>query len=91
MVFKRMYANPLELKKPIDEVVDSMPSNKLDWAMTQVQNTLKVHLKDNSSIDIKPGCRATFKNGYWDCDCEFKHPIPCAQNYNAQNPSTLSE
>jgi len=37
--FKRMYSH----KNPnatIDTVVDSMPVDKLDWAMQQVQNTL---------------------------------------------------
>jgi hypothetical protein len=38
-LFKRMYShNNLEL--PIDEVVDKMPEDKLDWAMQQVKNTL---------------------------------------------------
>lgn len=38
-IFKRMYsANNLEL--PIGKVVDNMPSDKLDWAMTQVQNSI---------------------------------------------------
>jgi len=41
MKFKRMYShNNLEL--PINNVVDNMPEEKLDWALTQVQNTLKM-------------------------------------------------
>lgn len=39
-IFKCMYSH-LDLKKPIDEVVELMPSEKLDWAMIQVQNSLK--------------------------------------------------
>ncbi len=26
--------------RPIDEVVDKMPAERLDWAMTQVQNSI---------------------------------------------------
>ena len=38
-LFKRMYShNNLELS--IDEVVDNMPDEKLDWAMQQVERTL---------------------------------------------------
>ena len=38
-LFKRMYShNNLEL--PINEVVDNMPNEKLDWAMQQVERTL---------------------------------------------------
>ena len=38
--FKRMYShdNP---DADIDDVVDSMPVEKLDWALTQVQNSLR--------------------------------------------------
>jgi len=47
MIFKRMYSyNNLTL--PIDEVVDNMPDEKLDWALTQVQNTLKNQIKLHS-------------------------------------------
>jgi hypothetical protein len=38
--FKRMYAHG----KPdmgINEVIDAMPANKLDWAMQQVESSLK--------------------------------------------------
>ena len=40
MMFKRMYShkNP---ELPIDEVVDKMPDDKIDWAMTQVERTLQ--------------------------------------------------
>lgn len=38
--FKRMYSHG-DLKKQINDVVDSMPDEKLDWAMQQVQRTLE--------------------------------------------------
>lgn len=39
LLFKRMYsADNLEL--PIEEVVDKMPNHKIDWAVTQVENTI---------------------------------------------------
>jgi len=37
--FKRMYS-PDDLELPIDDVVDSLPDEKLDWAMQQVERTL---------------------------------------------------
>ena len=40
LLFKRMYANG-NLELPIDEVVDDMPEARLDWAMQQVENTIK--------------------------------------------------
>ena len=39
-VFKMMYS-PVNTDLPIDKVVDQMPDEKLDWAMSQVKNTLK--------------------------------------------------
>lgn len=39
-IFKRMYS-PFAIAAPIDRVIDQMPADKLDWAMTQVENTLK--------------------------------------------------
>lgn len=39
LTFKRMYA-PKYLDMPINEVVDRMPDDKLDWAMKQVMNSL---------------------------------------------------
>jgi len=38
--FKQMYGYP-NLEKPINDVVDSMPEDKLNWAMDQVERTLK--------------------------------------------------
>ena len=39
MFFKRMYShdNP---DADINDVVDNMPSDKLDWAMRQIENTV---------------------------------------------------
>jgi len=39
MVFKRMYS-PKNLELLVNEVVDAMPDDKLDWAMQQVQSSL---------------------------------------------------
>ena len=36
--FKLMYSN-LDLEKDIDLVVDEMPRKKLEWALTQCQNS----------------------------------------------------
>lgn len=38
-MFKRMYANG-NLDADINDVVDNMPDDKLDWAMVQVERTL---------------------------------------------------
>lgn len=40
LLFKRMYSHK-DLTKSIEEVVEKMPEEKLDWAMEQVENTLK--------------------------------------------------
>ena len=40
MLFKRMYCHK-NLDANIDEAVNSVPSEGLDWAYTQVTNTLK--------------------------------------------------
>ena len=39
LLFKRMYSHK-NLELSIEEVVDNMPTDKLDWAMQQVQNSL---------------------------------------------------
>lgn len=39
-LFKRMYALG-KLSLSIEDVVANMPADKLDWAMRQVENTLK--------------------------------------------------
>lgn len=38
--FKLMYAKRKDL--PIDQVVDNMDDEKLDWALTQVENSLMI-------------------------------------------------
>ena len=44
MFFKRMYSHK-DLEAKIESVVDSMPDEKLDWAMQQVQRQLAVNAK----------------------------------------------
>ena len=39
LLFKRMYAHG-NLDMPINEVVDNMDTDRLDWAMDQVKRTL---------------------------------------------------
>lgn len=39
LMFKRMYSHN-DLGKDINQVVDDMPEDKLDWAMLQVQRSL---------------------------------------------------
>ena len=39
MVFKRLYSHR-KLSLPIDEIVDKLNADKLDWVMKQVENTL---------------------------------------------------
>lgn len=39
LLFKRMYANG-NLEMEINGLVDTMPEDKLDWAMQQVERTL---------------------------------------------------
>lgn len=39
-MFKRMYARG-KLETPIEEVVDKLEEDKLDWAMQQITNTLR--------------------------------------------------
>jgi len=43
-MFKRMYSHK-NLDLPINEVVDNMPDDKIDWAMQQCQNTLNKKIK----------------------------------------------
>lgn len=39
LIFKRMYSHK-NLELPIDEAVDAMPSDKLNWAIQQVERTV---------------------------------------------------
>jgi len=47
-VFKQMYY-PQHPDRSIDEAVDKMPDEKLDWAMSQLKNTLEKHKKDETN------------------------------------------
>lgn len=38
-VFKQMYS-PVVPDRSINDVIDNMPDEKLDWAISQVKNTL---------------------------------------------------
>ena len=40
MMFKRIYSH-LDLDESINNIVDFMPDEKLNWALTQVENSLK--------------------------------------------------
>ena len=40
LLFKRMYSHD-NLDKKLNDIIDDMPDDKLSWAMTQLQNTLK--------------------------------------------------
>ncbi len=40
LLFKRMYFHE-DLDAHIDKVVDNMPEKRLDWAMQQIQRTIK--------------------------------------------------
>jgi hypothetical protein len=44
LIFKRMYSHK-NLEKPISEVVDAMPAERLDWAMQQVESTIKKNIE----------------------------------------------
>ena len=37
--FNRMYSHE-NLEKPVNDVVDTIPEEKLNWALTQVENSL---------------------------------------------------
>lgn len=39
-LFKRMYARG-DMDKDITDVINEMPQEKLEWALTQVENSLK--------------------------------------------------
>ena len=43
-LFKQMYANG-NLEQSVNDVIDNMDENKLDWAMIQVARTLKNSLE----------------------------------------------
>lgn len=39
-IFMRMYS-PKDLARPFGDAVDAMPDDKLDWALSQTENTLR--------------------------------------------------
>jgi hypothetical protein len=47
MTFKRMYSH-YDSERPITEIVDNMPVEKLDWAHQQVKNTIKKYINSNT-------------------------------------------
>jgi hypothetical protein len=51
LLFKRMYSHD-NLELPIEEVVDNMYDVQLDWAFSQVENTLK-KMDERRRIPIK--------------------------------------
>ena len=46
-IFKKMYS-PNDLELPINAVVDNMREDELDWAMTQVKNTLNKNKEERN-------------------------------------------
>lgn len=44
VIFKRMYAKG-NMSLDIETVVDQMPDEKLDWAMQQIENTLRTGIR----------------------------------------------
>ena len=40
MMFKRMYS-PNNLETDLNDVIDNIPDDKLDWAMQQVQKSIE--------------------------------------------------
>ena len=59
-LFKRMYSSKGILTKPIDEVVDEMPANKLDGVLSQVERTL-LKAKEYEDENSRPNC--TYEDG----------------------------
>ena len=48
LTFKRMYSHD-DLSRTLEEVVIRMPADKLDWAMTQIKNSIAKLEKQNGS------------------------------------------
>lgn len=52
VIFKRLYSYPNGLNKPpdltanINDVVDKIPDDKLDWAMQQVKRSMEIMAKE---------------------------------------------
>jgi 3-methyladenine DNA glycosylase AlkC len=45
LIFKRMYCDK-NLELPINEAVDQMEDDKIDWAITQAERTVKKNRKE---------------------------------------------
>jgi hypothetical protein len=43
LMFKRMYCHK-DLEKPINDAVDQMADDKIDWAITQTERTVEKNL-----------------------------------------------
>lgn len=53
MTFKRMYSHK-NLDADINDVIDNIPEEKLDWAMQQVQRSID-KLKSNPTAENRKG------------------------------------
>lgn len=76
MVFNRMYSSD-NLGATIDDVVDNIDPHKIDWAISQCENTLKKgnrpYLIDFDSFYV--GFRTKYNSKYGDDrECECGHP-----------------
>jgi hypothetical protein len=43
-LFRQMYSHK-DMERPIDDVVDAMPDDKLDWAIQQCERTVENNLR----------------------------------------------
>jgi hypothetical protein len=58
LMFRRMYSPPVRgcdgqfdyYNKTIEEIVSGLPAEKLDWALTQVENTLEKRQRKSSDL-----------------------------------------
>jgi hypothetical protein len=50
MMFKRMYSHK-DPSRPIDNVVDDLPEEKLDWAMEQVRRSVEKKEAKNADAE----------------------------------------
>ncbi len=44
--FNRMYSHD-NLQRPVNEVVDNMPEDKLNWALSQVERSMLLKFKEH--------------------------------------------
>jgi len=50
LMFKRMYSHK-NLELPINEVVDNMPDDKINWAIQQCETTVKKNEKEPERLN----------------------------------------